>query len=323
MNARLRNLSNKRILVDLLGTTLERAYQIAKDQSKFYCLKNVGKKGKKRPAEVPCFELQQVHSKAKILFDEFPSPEYRHCGRKKRSYRTNAETHRAGRSFASGDIKSYYKNSTREHLFRYLHYARGVAQDVAWLFVDLITYKGFLPTGSASSQAAAFWSHKETFDRIDEDAKRNGHTFGLYVDDMGFSSQKEKINPLWHQQVTARLKKSGLKLKPSKVRTSRRGDRFFPMTGAILDTSGKLHAPRRLIENLFKLLDSAGRDVEKLSEEEFRSALGTLRSIRSIEQNRFPTLYGRFLAREKELNRRDRQRRLHRERMKQKTRQRV
>lgn len=307
MNPRLKYLENKRLFAEWTGFPLSELEEIAANPEKYYQKRMVGKK-KPREAEVPVKMLKVIQSKIKELLDEFPSPSYRHCGLKGRSYKTNAEVHSGSRSLCSMDIKSYYKSSKREHVFRFLHYNANIAADVAWLITDLVTYKGFVPTGSPSSQAIAFWSHIDTFNKISESAQQEDHQFSLYVDDMGFSSKHGKIHGNTHLKIGNLLKKTDLKLKRSKVKYSKNLYLPFEITGTIAHPAGKVLSPNRLKKKLFDGLDLVGRNISLLEEKEFRSLIGTLRSIRNLEPNSFPSLYGKFLQKEKELNRQQAQR---------------
>lgn len=303
MRGNLENLQNKRILAQLLGSTLNELKSFARRPEKYYRLRNVGKK-KPRLAEVPVEKLKFVQSNIKRRLDEFESPAYRHCGIKGKSYKTNAEAHLGAQSFGSMDIKSYYKNSKREHVFRFFHYKLKIAEDVAWLLTDLVTYKGFIPTGSPSSQAVAFWSHANTFDKVNAFVRAKGKNFGLYVDDIGISSGQSKVQKDIHLKIGNILKNDGLKLKRSKVKYSKRSGSPFEITGAITHSSGEVKAPNRLKKRLFDELDSVNRNINLLEEKSFRSLIGVLRSIRMLEPNAFPALHGQFKLREKELNRR-------------------
>jgi RNA-directed DNA polymerase len=307
VNVRLKHLTNKSLFAEWIGRPLKTLEDMAANQEKYYQKKVVGKK-KPREAEVPTEDLKFVQRKIKILLDENPSPEYRHCGIKKRSYATNASVHSGSNSFCAIDIKSYYKSSRKEHFFRYLHYTLNVAEDVAWFIADLCTYKGFVPTGSPSSQAVAFWSHSKTFQEIFKKSESKGIKFSLYVDDMGGSSQLPKIDRTHHLDIKKILRKTDLKPKSSKVKYSRRNQQSFELTGAIANKSEKLIAPNRLKEKLFDGLGRVNGNVAHLDESDFRSLIGVLRSIRSVEKNIFPSLYGQFIKQEKEWNRRASQR---------------
>lgn len=309
MTPKLEHLSNKRLFAEWLGFPIEELEDIINCPEKYYRKSIVGKK-KPREAEVPIKKLKVIQKKIKILLDELPSPTYRHCGLKGKSYKTNAQAHNGAIHYGSMDIKGYYKNSKRENVFRFLYYKLNIAADVAWFITDLVTYKGFIPTGSPSSQAVAFWSHIDTFDAINEFAGKNQNEFSLYVDDMGFSSTDKKLDRKMHLPVNKFLNKSGLKIKRSKVKYSRSANSPFEITGAISTPDGQIKSPNRLKQQLFVELDKVNRNVLRLEEKPFRSLVGVLRSIRNLEPNAFPSLYGIFLKQEKEFNRRAKQRKL-------------
>lgn len=301
MHPRLKKLSNKRLFCYYIGTTLDEAESIIANIDSHYTERMVGKKGKQRLAQCPSLRLKFLHRQIKKLFDEFPSPDYLHSGVKGRSYITNAEAHAVYRSCKKMDIKGFYKNTKKEYLFRFLHYALEIPDDVAWFIIDLVTYRGIVPTGSPISQQIAFWSHFNLFEEIYELARKNGAKNTVYVDDLTFTSN-ESIDPTIHLKVNKVLSRHELKLKRSKIEGVTNVQ--TEITGVVRNPEGVSATPSRQKKLLFKSLKSVEGNVHLLEEKEFRKLIGVIRCIRSVEKNVFPKLYSQFLVREKELNRR-------------------
>jgi RNA-directed DNA polymerase len=287
---RLNRLRSKKVLADMLGISLSELRALAKGNNSEYKEFFVRKNGKARLVENPSVNLKRTHHRLKAILSDIPLPNYVYSGRKKVSYRDNAEAHLGNKFICSFDIEKFFPSCSSITIEKFFRQDMRMEPDVARILTRLVSYKGHIPTGSPISQILAYWINYRIFDRIHGIAQARGYTFSLYVDDMTFSSDSEKFKRGFHLLINFLLKDNQLKLKRSKVQyLSKQGPRI--VTGCVIDyESQKIKAPNKLKMKVFKEVDSFKGDIAKLSLSRMRSAYGRVNAIRFVEGKVLPNL---------------------------------
>lgn len=187
----------------------------------------------------------------------YPIP-YLHSSLKKRSYTTNASTHRNNKYLLAIDIQNFYPSITYEKILNFFKFDLKLDNDIAEIYTALCTcplddpitgsFKYGIGQGLATSPVLAFLSNYRMFKYLNELALRYNMEMTVYVDDVVFSSDKpikqEFINSLF-----GIVKRNGLSIKKSKVKI------FGPkqdkkITGLYITTEGKIRAPRSKHEEI-------------------------------------------------------------------------
>ena len=177
-----------------------------------------------------------------------------------------------------------------------------MASDISWIMTELVTYNGILPTGSPSSQLIIYWTYCGMFQRINKLSEEYNCCFSLYVDDMTFSSDfpiKSKLR----DEVSDVLRKNGLLAKAKKDHYYQVND-FKVVTGVGIKQGKKVvfNGKRKQILELYAKCKKISNiyEIEKLN--------GNLCSLRQIEADIFPEIYGYVHSYEQELKKLSRNR---------------
>lgn len=183
---------------------------------------------------------------------------YLHSSLKKRSYTTNASTHRNNKYLLAIDIQNFYPSITYEKILNFFKYDLKLDNDIAEIYAALCTcplddpitgsFEYGIGQGLATSPVLAFLSNYRMFEYLNELSLKNNMEMTVYVDDVVFSSDKpikqEFINSLF-----GIVKKNGLNIKKSKVKI------FGPkqdkkITGLCITKEGKIRVPRSKHEEI-------------------------------------------------------------------------
>lgn len=233
---------------------------------------------------VPSEELKLIQKALCRLLMRIETPEWVMSGKKHCSYITNAERHKNCKFLKTMDISQFYDSVQKRYIYRMFRDIFKMADDIAWLMTELVTYKGILPTGSPSSQLIVYWTYSQMFEKIQKIANDKGCFFTLYVDDMTFSSQYPISNEL-RTDVAKELKKNGLKAQMSKDHYYQ-ADAMKVITGVGVKNGQVVVLNRKrkaILEQYQKCKETKNiYDVEKLN--------GMLCSIRQIEKDIFPQI---------------------------------
>lgn len=298
IKSELYRVGTRRDLAALLGVTLAELKELSNDENyKEWTKKAAGKKD--RLIEEPVLKLSNLLSRLHALLSKVETPEYLMSGKKKIKPRDNAEIHSQNQYMINVDIERFYQSTKREFVYLAFRDAFDQTNDVASLLADLVTYKGHIPTGTATSQLIAFWAYKKTFDRIHKICQQKGITMSVWVDDITFSSQKP-FPRSWVSDIQNIMKEVDLSLKPNK--TKKYGStEYKTATGSAISPDGDILVKNEKRIEILGLLGK--RRVEQLNLAEARTLMGKLASQRQNENDFFNDMYMRCKKRLQKLER--------------------
>ncbi|WP_373221422.1 reverse transcriptase family protein [Mediterraneibacter gnavus] len=233
---------------------------------------------------VPSEELKLIQKALCRLLTRIETPDWVMSGKKHCSYITNAERHVKNQFVKTMDISRFYDSVQKKYIYKMFKDTFRMAEDIAWLMTDLVTYKGILPTGSPSSQLIVYWTYCDMFAEINRIANNKGCIFTLYVDDMTFSSQVP-ISIELRKVIAEQLRRNNLKAKVSKDHYYQ-ANKLKVITGVGIKNGEKvvLNKKRQAILQQFRKCkkDKNIYDIERLN--------GMLCSQRQIESDIFPEI---------------------------------
>ncbi|MEH0862269.1 reverse transcriptase family protein [Halobacteriovorax sp. DPLXC-1] len=237
--------------------------------------------GKPREIQEPNKRLKPIHNKVKKLLAQVLTPSYLYSSKRFCSYKDNATSHNANDNCLTVDIFSFYQNTQQCYLKSSLIHFFKMSGDVADVLANILCYNGHIPTGSPSSQIAAYWAYKHTFDKINSLSVARNITFSLYVDDMTFSSS-EKIDDDFYRKVSGLLKTVGLSIKNTKTKAfGKYEDKHI--TGIVLPSGSNI--PRVANCKRKSLFEQLNSDVLFLKD--MRSIAGRVNQINYVENDLF------------------------------------
>ena len=222
--------------LDLKTTDLEALVSRTDNYKRF----KVGRGKKRRDVEEPKAQLQHLHKKIARWLARVETPDYLHSAIKRRSYISNAAAHSAHDNLIKVDVRSFFRNVTRQAVFHFFVDTMRCRGDVAMILAKMLTVDGHLPTGSSASPILSYYAHKRMFDEIAACADQRNLTFTVYIDDMCLSGSAASRKALF--EVRGIIASHGLKSHKC---------RFFPagvprvVTGVALTTDGRRLPHRR------------------------------------------------------------------------------
>lgn len=190
--------------------------------------------GSMRPLCRPHEGLDRVQSRIAFLLHSLQVPDYVHAPVPKRTYVTNAATHRGSRAFCLMDIDNFYPSCREDKIMAFFLYKMECSKDVAVILARLCCDKGVLPQGSPCSPILSYWAYSEMWDAIAEHAQNAGNKFTLYIDDLTVSGQIVSRKTIW--KIQKEIYKHGLAIKAEKTRWII--DKPASVTGAIVAPEG-------------------------------------------------------------------------------------
>jgi len=116
----------------------------------------------------------------------------------------------------------------------------GFGADVSRLLTRLVTVRGALPQGAATSAAVANLFAVPVDEGLEPSVKRHALSYSRFVDDLTFSGDRPK---LLVDQTTRLLKRRGLSLAPEKLKVCARGAPQ-EITGLIVNDAKRLTISR-------------------------------------------------------------------------------
>lgn len=244
---------------------------------------------------VPEDDLKKIQKNLCKYLVRIETPDWVISGKKHHSYITNAERHSDKFFLKTMDISKFYDSADKKYIFKVFKDIFLMADDIAWIITDLVTYNGKLPTGSPSSQSVVFWAYRNMFEKINDIAIENNCVFSLYVDDMTFSSDFPIPKSL-RDAVALELRKNGLLAKSSKDHYYQ-GKDFKVVTGVGIK-DGKLILPNNRRK---KLLEQYNLCLNNPDKKEFEKLKGMLCAARQIEPDIFPMISNYIIHIEKSL----------------------
>lgn len=243
--------------------------------------------------------LAAVLSKLHKIISKIETPPYLFSGKKGIKARNNAELHYANGYMVNVDISRFYQSTKREFVYLVFKDTFGQTPDVASMLATLVTYKGHIPTGTATSQAIAYWAYKKTFDRISKLCAANEVLMSVWVDDITFSSSKPFPRG-WVRDIRNIVRDVELSLKASKTKKYKISE-YRTVTGSALSPDGEILVKNEKRKEILDLCK--GKTVDKLNLQQARSLFGKLTSQRQNEPHFFSNMYGRCRARLRDLER--------------------
>jgi hypothetical protein len=206
------NLKSKNKLAALLGLPLRDLKALQEDH--FYSCFQVSNG---REVQNPQDALYLIHKFINKLLSRIELPDYLHSGRKKRSSITNAQYHLLNQyKTLTVDIENFFPSTLSNKVFGFFFNQMKQSPDVANLLTNLLTYKGYIPTGSPVSMNLAFFSNIKMFDELHRFSSNRDCEMTVFVDDIAFTGKEVNTNFVSH--VEAIITKHGLKVKTKKTK---------------------------------------------------------------------------------------------------------
>lgn len=282
-------LNSKRLLANYLNVDISQLKQI--NNMIKYREFNHKQEGKKdRLITAPKHDLKKIQKRVHMLLSRLERPDWLISGERGKSYIDNAITHRESKFVSTIDIRSFYRNTTREYVYRFFLDEMIMSSDTAQILTDISTYNKSIPTGSPVSQLIAYYAYRNMFQEIQTYAQeKHGCIFTLYVDDMTFSKETPFNKDQLEQGIDVILRKYGHKPKYKKTRYYPK-DRNKLITGVVLSKDQSL-----LISNSLqnKIKSDSLLVLEKGSESgkhKLQSFKGRLQAAQLINRKAFPEL---------------------------------
>lgn len=214
------------------------------------------------------------------------TPDWLISGKRGRSYINNGIFHKEGSYVHTADIKTFYNNCKRTHIYKMFLNTFKMSPDIAGIMTDLVAHNNCLPTGSPVSQLIAYWTYNNIFKNIENFALKHDAKFSLYVDDMTFSSNKP-ISKMMIFEIEKELKSVQLEFKRSKNRFYSKHE-YKLVTGVAIDPNKNIRVPNKLRKSIlenWKELQKITNTKERVKK--IRSLVGRLRCAQRIEPNIF------------------------------------
>jgi RNA-directed DNA polymerase len=299
-SSKLYRIGTKQDLADLLRISLTDLKALGSDNNyKEWTKKETGKK---RLIEEPLPFLSSVLSRLQAILSKIETPDYLLSGKSGIKPQDNAERHRHHDYMVNVDIESFYQSTRRKFVYTTFRDTFGQTNDVASILADLVTYKGHIPTGTATSQLIAFWAYKKSFDRVHEISIKNNVGMTVWVDDITFSANKS-FSRNWDRDVDKIMANVELSLKSGKTKFYNRGE-YKTATGSAISPSGELLVKNKKRMEILKIVKS--KRLETLPLADLRSFVGKISSQRQNEGSFFENMYRRGRARLRELEEKER-----------------
>lgn len=177
-------LRSKRKLAELIGIDVRALKRIARKKNNY--IKFTANRGseKERAIQAPLPRLAQIHSRVFELLRRIKPPHYLKSGVPGESQITNASVHILNERGFKFDIRQFFPNVKRSHVFGCFYSLFDMSPDVADLLTDLCIVDGALPTGSTLSGDLAFMSNWSMFNKLSAVADEFELNMTVYVDDI-------------------------------------------------------------------------------------------------------------------------------------------
>lgn len=182
-----------------------------------------------------------------------------HGGIRGRSPASNAAVHRGKRCVVKLDVKSFFPSVKHNRVYRMFREELGFGKDVSRLLTRLVTVRGALPQGAATSLAVANHFAIPVDEGLKPSVERHGLTYSRFVDDLTISGDSPKF---LIGQATRLLKKRGLNIAPEKLKVCGRG-KAQEVTGLLVNDADRLTISRHYrdaVRSAIHKLRNAERD---------------------------------------------------------------
>lgn len=237
----------------------------------------------------PCKLLKNVQRRLLRLIQYIKRPDWLISGEKGKCYIDNARKHVNSNYFLTLDIKQFYDNCKREYVYNFFSNRLLMANDLAKICTDIVTYKGGIPTGCPTSQLIAFYAYEKMFSKIYDITRLNNCVYTLYVDDITISS----ISPVgWGKiirDIDCILRSYGHSLKSRKIKYYKLGDSAH-ITGVNINNH-TLKTPNKIQKSIYyeyiKLLKQSKTNKQSVDQQVIKHIKGELIVARNIEPGKF------------------------------------
>lgn len=221
------SLKSKNKLAHLLGFSLAELKNLQNDE--FYSCFQIKNS---RNIQHPQNNLYVIHKYVGKLLSRIELPEYLHSGRKKHSSITNAKSHLFSEyKTLIMDVENFFSSTSAKKVFEFFFYIMKQSPDVANLLTNILTYNGYIPTGSPVSMSLAFFANINMFNELYSFAKNRACKMTVFVDDLTFTGKAINSNFLSH--VEKIVIKHGLQIKQNKTQIFHENSPKF-ITGVVV-----------------------------------------------------------------------------------------
>lgn len=198
-------------------------------------------KGKVRHIYHPTPELLDVQRRiVRRVLEPLGFGDAAHGGVRGRSPATNAKAHQGKRCVVKIDVKDFFPSVQHKRVYRMFRHEHGFGKDVARLLTRLVTLRGGLPQGAATSPAVANQFARTVDEGLKSSLERHRLECTRFIDDLTISGDRPK---LLIDQTTRLLKARGLKVAPQKLKVCPRGNPQ-EVTGLLVNHADRLSIPR-------------------------------------------------------------------------------
>jgi len=219
-------------------------------------LKKTLKKINKALSDSLINKIRQSDRKIVINYDV----EYLHSSMKKRSYETNAKTHKGEDYVLAIDIQNFYPSIKEYKVYSFFKKEMGLDIDIAKIYTILCTcpledpnvkkdFEFGIGQGLATSPILAYMINYRMFDYIYLKARENGLKMTVYVDDVVFSSKKP-ISQSFINSLFSIVKQNGMSIKRKKVHLYNK-KQTKKITGIFLTSTNNARVANSKHEELF------------------------------------------------------------------------
>jgi RNA-directed DNA polymerase len=163
-----------------------------------------------------------------------------HGGVRGRSPASNAAVHRGKRCVVKLDVENFFPSVEHKRVYRMFRHEHGFGKDVSRLLTRLVTLRGALPQGAATSPAVANHFAAPVDECLKSSVERHGLAYSRFVDDLTISGDQPK---LLIDQATRLLKRRGLNLASQKLKVCDRGTPQ-EVTGLLVNNAKRLTISR-------------------------------------------------------------------------------
>lgn len=185
--------------------------------------------------------------------------EYLHSSMKKRSYETNAKTHRGNNYVLAIDIQNFYPSIKEYKVYSFFNRELDLDTDIAKIYTILCTCPKEDPTinpncdfgigqGLSTSPILAYMVNYRMFDYIYLKALEYGIEMTVYVDDVVFSSD-EPIPQKFIDSLFSIIKQNGMNIKRKKLHLYKKYS-TKKITGVLITSTNRMRVTKSKHEEL-------------------------------------------------------------------------
>ncbi len=242
-------LKSKAKLEKLLLITKSKLQMLTKSEDLYRESNIYGKNGKPRPVQKPRPDLKRVQKRIEELLKRIKLPSYIYAPARGLSHINNAQAHINAVVLRTLDIEKYFPSTPSRHVYSFFHKRMKCSPDVAGILNKILTFKGYLPTGSPSSPIISYFSHIDMWESIYEIVNQANCNLAVYMDDVTISGDVVPDKLIW--QIKQQFYSCGLRSNKQKEKFYV-GKKSSEVTGIIIK-EGKLKIPNRIHWKMYKI----------------------------------------------------------------------